>query len=427
MQRKTRFFLLILVFAAFIMAVLVLNSPKPQSKPKAELPVPSVDVVVLTNQAEPVVVEAQGTVQPSRKIDVVARVSGVVISVNPSFDNGGIFAAGEELISLEDADYRYALIRQEASLMNAKKNLAMEKGQALQAKRQWRDLGDKEANSLFLREPQLAAAQAQERSAQADVDKAKLDLERTHIKAPFNAIIAQSFVELGQFVSPGQKIAHIFSTDAVEVRLPLTDRQVRLIDLPMLGATANELEVTLEGIFGGVLHQWTGKLTRVEASLNIDSQTIYAVVEVTDPYSISSDSKKILPIGLFVNAKIKGDILAGSYKLPRAVLKPGNVIYVIRDNRLALLEVEVLQSTATFVLINADLTPNEQVVLSEMPYAVPGMEIKARNLPELLTPEPVESIEEFTESVSDEGVVTIDIVAPQEQSDSVEESGESTQ
>ncbi|MDA7852444.1 hypothetical protein N9A71_02740, partial [Porticoccaceae bacterium] len=64
---------------------------------------------------------------------------------------------------------------------------------------EWRDLGDSTANALFLRQPQLAAAEAALESARADLAKANLDLNRTSITTPFQGRIRQTFVDLGQY------------------------------------------------------------------------------------------------------------------------------------------------------------------------------------------------------------------------------------
>ncbi len=377
MQRKNLFLLSIVVTIFLIGSLLFIFKRPPLKNPDIEVPVPAVAIYYVLDEQVETLVEAQGMVQPSKSIDVIARVAGVVDSVSPQFAKGGFFGNSEQLLSVEDNDYRYALIRAEARLSEAKKTLAIEKGQSLQAQREWRDLGDDEANALFLRQPQLDAAEGQVASAQADVDQAKLELDRTKVIAPFDSIISEKFVEIGEYVTPGQKIAEIYGTDSVEVRLPLTDRQVRLVELPSLGRATKDIFVTLEGVFGGQVHNWEGKLTRVEASLNIDSQTVFAVVEVDDPYSISDENRTVLPIGLFVNAEIRGESIPNSRLLPRSALKPGNVLYVMRKGRLELLEAEVLQANDESVLLIADLLPGEAVVLSQMPYAVPGMKIRA--------------------------------------------------
>ena len=372
--------LLILLFlvtpALFI--VLAMGKPVPEQRDDIKAPVPRVEVVTVSTEPRAATIIAQGTVQPSKKIDVISRVSGQILAVSDHFDAGGFFSSGDMMIQIEKSDYELALVRAQSRLSEAQRAVAQERGQARQAQREWRDLGDDDANALALRKPQLEAAEAALRAAQGEVEQAQLDLERTTIIVPFNAVIAEKKVEVGQFISAGQPVAHIYSTESVEVRVPLTDRQVRLVNLPMIGDRGGNIEAEVRGVFGGVEHAWTGQIRRIEASINVASQTVFAVVEVEDPYSVVDEGKTPLPVGLFVEAHIQGSVIDNAVLLPREALKPGNVIYVIRDGKLEFVEAQLLQSNSNGALVIAQLNEGEQVITAQMPYAVPGMDIAAR-------------------------------------------------
>lgn len=376
MSRKNILFT-VLVIATIVLFLLMVMSPKrPQEREQVEVVAPSVNVHVVTTESSPALVRAQGTVEPLRKIDIVSRVSGIITDVSDDFHNGEFFEVGATLVSLEQADYEIALTRARAQLAEAERQLAQEQGQSRQAQREWRDLGNDEANALALRKPQLEAARANVAAQRANVRQAELNLERTEIKAPFNMQMAEKFVELGQYVSPGQKIAHVYSTDSLQVRVPLTDRQVRLINLPSRRQDNFSVPTVITGVFGGRVHTWNGSLKRVEASLNVASQTVYAVIEVND--LISMDTDTMLPVGLFVEVSIEGEVIEGAISMPRDALKPGNVIYVLRDGSLQFVEAELLQSSPTSVLVIADLLDGDAVITDQMPYAVPGMAVKIK-------------------------------------------------
>src|SRR5690606_21005202 len=158
-------------------------------------------------------------------------VSGQIVSVEPAFADGGFFSRSEALIQIDDRDYQVALLNSKARLAEAERLLAEEEGRSLQAKREWRDLGNQTANDLFLRKPQLAAARAQVASARADVEMAELNLERTRIRVPFDGRVKEIFADLGQFVSVGTRLATVYDSTVVEVRVPLTEKQAVLLDL----------------------------------------------------------------------------------------------------------------------------------------------------------------------------------------------------
>ena len=215
------------------------------------------------------------------------------MAVAEAYADGSFFRQGDQLIQLESSDYKFAVIRAQAQVAKAEELVAMEQGRSRQAKREWRDLGDNSANALFLREPQLASAKAALESARADLAKAKLDLQRTSITTPFQGRIRQTLVNLGQYITPGTPIAKIYSTDVVEVRLPLSDRQAALIDLPVNfedAQTASYPEVVLQRSVGGKTYKWQGKIVRTEASIDIQSRMTYAVAEVQNPFKTDPNS-----------------------------------------------------------------------------------------------------------------------------------------
>ena len=159
--------------------------PQPSLRPPIEPVLPSVSVLAVDLQSHRLGVNTQGTVAPQRRIDLVAEVAGRVIEVSDAFADGAPFAKGELLFRLDDSDYQYQLVEAESQIATAARELALEKGQARQAKREWRDLGSQEANALFLRQPQVRAAEAQLAAARAQRDAVRLDIERTIVRAPF--------------------------------------------------------------------------------------------------------------------------------------------------------------------------------------------------------------------------------------------------
>ena len=222
-----------LLLVGFLLSWLLLTTKgKPIPQPAAKVAIPVVDIVYAQPATHQLYVNTQGTVQPAKEIDVVAQVAGIVEAIDPQFANGAFFQKGQHLLNIEDADYRFALIRAEANVAEAEQVLAVERARAAQAVREWRDLGQKDANALSLRKPQLASALAKLRAAEAGRDEAQLNLDRTHVKAPFNGRVRIKYVDEGQYVSLGTPIVKLYSTDKVEVRLPLTDKQLALLDLP---------------------------------------------------------------------------------------------------------------------------------------------------------------------------------------------------
>ena len=320
---------------------------KPQTQP-TQFPEPRrplVDVVTAVPASHSITVRTQGTVEPVRRVGLVAQVSGKVESVSELFLDGRFFEAGDILLQLEQADYEFAIARARAQEAAAAQRVAEERGRNLQAQREWRDLGTSEANDLFLRKPQLRAAEASLAAAQADVAAAELALERTTVRAPFDGRLEQKSVDLGQFVAPGTVLAQIYATDRVEVHLPISDSQLALLELPLFEtAVGTYPEVVLSARFGGERWQWQGRIARVEASIDRDSRVTFAIAEVSNPFIGDGSERPPLTPGLFVEASIAGKPIQQSVELPATALRGDNTVLLVNDDsRLERLSVELLR------------------------------------------------------------------------------------
>lgn len=364
---------------------LLVSKPEPVSEALPAEAAPLVDVVSVEPQSLGLDVTTQGTVRPVLAIDLVSRVAGRVESVAADFAAGSFFRQGAPLVAIEDADYRFAIARARSQVAAAEQRVAEEEGRALQARREWRDLGNSAANALFLREPQLASARAALKAAQADLAAAELDLERTRVAAPFNGRISEKFVDVGQYVSPGTRIARVYATDAVEVRLPLTDRQVALLDLPLHyrseDSTLELPAVTLRATFASRDWDWQGRIVRTDASIDENSRVVYAVAEVKAPFARGPGGERppLVP-GMFVSATIAGRTLEAVTSLPRSALLSDTVVMLV-DGRQQVLEraVSVLQSEGGQVWVQG-LQRGDRVIIRESTVTVAGMRVEVNEV-----------------------------------------------
>lgn len=379
-SKQSKYAILLSVLGMFVVFILASGKPVPQPGPVPERLVSVVDVIAVNPQTMSLSIKSQGTVASRREIDLVTEVAGKVISVNDYFAVGGFFSKNEQVLKIDDRDYRYSLIRAEAQVADAEQILATEKGRVRQARREWRDLGNGEANSLFLREPQLTSAEAQLQAAKADRDQARKDLQSSEISAPFNGRIRERYVDLGQYVSKGTKIARIYGTDRFEVKLPITDRQLALIDLPTSNGVGHSL-VTLRGIYAGKEWQWDATLIRSDASIDIKSRVVYVVAEIDRPFSETDDLRPALNLGQYVDAEIIGKPLDGVVILPRTTLHKRKYVWLVdSSNSLSLLEVGVLQSAADTVSVRGNFPPGSHVLVSPSVNFYEGMIVSPRQV-----------------------------------------------
>lgn len=360
-----------------IIVLMAVLKPKPEEKKIEEEPLAKVETLKVSPKLTQVNVTTQGSVTALHKINLVAEVSGRVTSVADGYADGGFFTKDTPIITIDKQDYEFALRRAEAEVTKAEEVYALEKGRARQAQREWRDIGNQEANDLFLRKPQLASARSSLDAAKANRDMAKLNVERTRIFAPFDGRISVKHVDAGQFVTAGTVIAEVYSTEAVQVRLPLSDHQVASVDLPLTAQydKAQYPEVILSTVYGGKRYEWRGNIVRTEGSLDVKSRVVYAVAEVQDPYVTPDDTHPPLAVGMYVSADIKGKDLEGIVRLPREVLRrKDEVTLVDSSNALEFRQVDVIQNNGNEILVRG-LDAGERVLVTRLPFMNAGMKV----------------------------------------------------
>jgi RND family efflux transporter MFP subunit len=347
------------------------------TRPPTEIAVPvvelvSVDVAEVVKQKLRIPVQAQGTVSPLQETSILSEVNGRIIEVSPAFTVGGFFDKDEILLRIDPRDYDTNLLRAEASVKSAESILAQEKGAAKVAEREWQKLPkgsqrSQEAKDLYLRKPQLAQAQAQMLAAQADLNTAKDNLERTIIRAPYAALIREKHSELGQFVAAGSPLADIFSIESAEIRLPIPQNKLDYLELPGLSGTDKGSTIDLYTDVGGEVNHWTARLHRTEGVFDERSRVLYAVARIEDPYGLNNPEKEPLRIGTFVNANIEGRELTDIVPLPRHVMRAGNYLWVVDEsNHLSNRKVTLLRAGGDLVYVSGGLDNGEKVSLTTL-------------------------------------------------------------
>lgn len=363
----------LLLAALAITGALIANRPKPEQKATVTPPL-LVEVMPLAATVASYRVEAQGTVTPKVSTTLVSEVQGRVVEVAPAFVSGGLVKSGELLVRVEPDDYQIALRAREAELAKARAALEEEKARGQVAALDWQKFKAEQVPELGLRKPQLAQEMANVKYAEAALDKAKRDLARTEIRAPYDALVSAKQVDLGQFVTVGSSLGTLFGTDVAEIRLPLTDNQLATLEQPFLSGEGGEPPaISISAEIGGQRQQWPARLVRSEGVIDSASRFIYVVAEVDDPYQRLNPGRLPLKFGRFVEAVIHGAEYSGIYVLPRGTVHEGNrVVLVDDDNRIQLREVKVAAADASHAYINGGLSDGERLVVTAIANPLPG-------------------------------------------------------
>jgi len=211
---------------------------------------------------------------------------------------------------------------------------------------------------------------AKVRAAQALVNKAQRNLDRTTIVAPYDAIVNDRQVSLGSVVNNGTMIGMLSATSVAQVRLPIADKDLAYLDREGIGAN-----VSLTANFNGSKTVWQGKIVRNEGVIDPASRMHYLVAEVLTPYT----QKKPLRFGSYVTAKVTGDTIENVAIVPRHLVIDNKLAVVSSDSTLHFESITVVREQADVVLVKGDFSEQSQYISSALSYPIEGMALTIKN------------------------------------------------
>ncbi|MDH4317440.1 MAG: efflux RND transporter periplasmic adaptor subunit [Desulfobulbaceae bacterium] len=344
---------------------------------------PLVEVLPATLEDRQIIIHATGTVEPSEEITVIPRVSGQVTSIHPQLKSGGFIKKGEILFTLEDADYQAALEHAKAAAARAELELANTRSRAEVARLEWervKTANSPEPDPLLLFIPQLNNSRAALESAKAAVATAELNIERTRIKAPFDALVRWEKVDPGQFVSPGMASAALAATRQVEIKTPLRLEDLPFLELPEPGKKENGSPARLELRAGELTHHWEGRVTRMLGEVDPKNRMTSVIITVNDPYGLTSpeNARHPLSLGLFVDIYLDGKTLKEVFAVPRNCVRDDSTVWIMdQEGKLRIRTVEIVRYNHDTALISKGLVPGELIIKTTLSGVSDGMKIRA--------------------------------------------------
>lgn len=378
--RFATFILPLLVVILAIAGFIAMSALKPQPEEKEEV-VTAIPVLTSVATSEPVTltVNVQGEVQPRTQISLVPQVSGLAAYMSPKFIEGGRFNKGDLLVRIEPAEFELRVIQARATVAQAETVISREKSESSLARQDWEELGrGTEPTPLILREPQMAEARAQLASAKARLAEAELQLSRTSLYAPFTGRVTMRHVDQGEFVTVGTKLGEIYATDIMDVRLPMTNSELRRAGMT-LGFEANGktpgIPVTLSADVAGTASQWHGRIVRTDSRFDSQTRVLFAYAEVVDPFGAGADNGTPLAPGIFVNAAVDGQQLDTAILIPRAALRGDDKVYVAKDDVLSIRTVTTVSSDRNRAILSGGIDAGETVITSPIRGVADGMKI----------------------------------------------------
>jgi RND family efflux transporter MFP subunit len=229
--------------------------------------------------------------------------------------------------------------------------------------------------------PQVEVAVADVSTAKAGVAAAKLDLERTKIHAPFAGTVLAENVELGDVVGPGNVLARLVGTKRFLARVAIPVEHLARLTVATDDEHPGSVAKLTQRLADNTAVERTGHVLRITSELDAGSRTGQVLIAVDQPLD-PTDGASPLYVGAFVIASIEGRHLGGAVQIPSEALFDGDRVWTLdEEDKLVAATVAIVFSTSTHVVVNGGIAPDDRIIVSALPRAVPGMKVRTSEAP----------------------------------------------
>ncbi|EAP92579.1 efflux RND transporter periplasmic adaptor subunit [Vibrio splendidus] len=393
-----------------------------------------VDIVSLEQQLIAPLAVGFGKVVPKVEWKAIAEVTGQIVYRHPDLEKGQVIPAGTVVLKVDPLDYELKLIQAEADLKSSQTSLAklnqeednlnqtlkIEKNRLvisnkeLQRKQDLRKKGLTSQSDVDLQQQsalsqqklvldianQIALMPDEKRVAEAvikvnvsKVKEAQRSLDKTTIILPRAMRIAQVDIEQSQVVNLQQEmfVAHGINVMEVEAQLSIHDMQTLASSFNQFPRDAAgipnpyeaPIKATIQLNSGNLNLSWPAKVARISETVDENQATAGIILEIAQDYSqLQPSNATPLVNGMFVKAEIEG-VANLSWVVPERALH-GDKVYLMDDNqRLQVVNVEVLYRRDNQVVVSGELQTGDKLVLNDVLPAIEGMLLKESNSTEV--------------------------------------------
>ena len=383
------FFKLILVLAILaagggIAKWLIDTKPVAKRKP-ISIGAPLVETITVKPVNKTVKITAMGTVIPSKEVVIQPQVSGEILEKSPRLVPGGVLMAGERLLKIDARDYEIVRNVKKSDLVRALSEYKIEESRQEIAKKEWELLGSeiktsKSGKDMALRRPYLQSARAIVNSAKSALIKAQLDIQRTTIRVPFNSTVKEKYVDLGQTVGPGTRLAHLVGIDEFWVQISVPTDQLPWITIPNMNNRMGSKAIVIQEIENrGTRIKRVGRIIRLLSDLDPVGRMARLLVTVEDPLGLrKEDTNRSVPLllGAYVKVEVFGPRIDGVFEISRKALREDGKIWIMtREQKLKIKRVEIVWREKDTVLVRG-LKTGDRIIANRIPAPVAGMKLR---------------------------------------------------
>ncbi|RDX36064.1 efflux RND transporter periplasmic adaptor subunit [Kangiella sp. HD9-110m-PIT-SAG07] len=382
-SKKKNLWLAVVLPVLLLIGVVVVVKMMTSSKPKAfnrkpPETVETVQVSPIQYENYQVLIGSYGNIEASTSSELVAQASGQVVSVADNFKTGLPVKKGQELLQVDARDYKIEVRIARAEVANAQLALNEEKARSEQALKDWEKINpNKKANALVLREPQLASAQAKLDAAAARLEKAELALSRSTVIAPYDGYIVERLVSVGELINSNTPVATIFSTDSLEVRLPVPSNKVQFLK----SSNEGPAQVKLKADFAGETESWIVPVDRSDSVIDEQTRQWYVTAKLPSDFLVTNPKVKV---GQFVSAEIEGELLTDVVVVPSTVLTADDQVFIYQEEAVYRRDIKILWQDEQSTVIDPDaadfvLQQGEKLVTSRLSFVADGAKARLKD------------------------------------------------
>ncbi len=383
--------LAILVGGVLVTTLIFFTEPEAQSEGATIETAILVDVVDAKKGTFAPTIVATGTVQPVEDVILSPLVSGQIIRRDAAFTPGGFVKKGEVLLQIDPSDYRNTLELRKSELLQSETALATEMGRQQIAEQDLQlinndslfgdnPLSDNETQ-LVLRQPQLNAVKANIEAARASMNQAQLNLERTTIRAPFDAHILSQNVTVGSQVAQGDNLGRIVGTDSYWVTATVPISRLQWLKFPESNDEKGSIVHIENSSAWPTGAQRVGYLDRQIGALDNQTRLARVLVRVEDPLATTEELEGApkLMIGTFVEVNIQADSIPDVVRLDRDLVRTNQTAWVMQDNLLQIRELDIVLTDNQYAYVQSGLEDGDKVVSTNLSTVTNGIELRTRS------------------------------------------------
>ena len=354
----------LLIIGAVLLAKSISSSKKKQRPIPAKV-VKTVFTDTVKNGTVQIVIPANGSLVAKRRVELYAEVQGIFKTYGKLFKPGQNYNQGENLIKIDASEYYASVQSAKSNLYNAiaaiMPDLRLDFPEVFQ---KWQNyLSGFNLNKTTPKLPEITSDKENYFitgrgivSNYYNVKNLEQRLSKYNIKAPFSGVLTQALVTEGSLIRNGQKLGEYIDPSVYEMEVALSKTYASLLKVGESVVLKN-LDNT---------ETYSGKVSRVNGSIDATTQTITAYIEVKN---------KTLKEGMYLEANLNAKQEPNAIEVNRSLVLEGNQIFTVRDSILDVIDVKPVYLSDTKVVLKN--VPDGTVILAKpIPGAYAGMLVK---------------------------------------------------